>query len=204
LRGTLGCDRSAIRRLELLVQMLGEENIAQNLVSAASLPDVWVRHIADSAQLLTVPRETSSSWLDLGSGAGFPGLVIAALDPGIPVTLVENRARRIAWLRKAADALGLGNVNIAGQRLEVLPTAAAGVISARAFAPLPRLIVLSARFSTSQTTWLLPKGRNVAIELAQMSKSIQTMFHVERSLTDSDAFVLIGRGRIDPDGRTAS
>ena len=75
LRGLPECDDVAMERLERLVALLAEENARQNLVSAVSLSEVWVRHIADSAQLLAhVPRETSSPWLDLGTGAGFPGL----------------------------------------------------------------------------------------------------------------------------------
>ena len=76
------CDAAAFERLELLVALLREENQRQNLVSAASMDHIWVRHVADSAQLLShVPRETGEPWLDLGTGAGFPGLVIAALRP---------------------------------------------------------------------------------------------------------------------------
>ena len=101
-------DAAAAERLDLLVRLLAEENQVQNLVSAASLDEVWRRHIADSAQLLThVPRETGSPWLDLGTGAGFPGLVIAALRPEVEVLLVESRARRIDWLERARIALGL-------------------------------------------------------------------------------------------------
>ena len=85
LRSLPECDDAAMARLEQLVALLIEENARQNLVSAASLDSVWQRHIADSAQLLPhVPRETSSPWLDLGTGAGFPGLVIAALRRSAP------------------------------------------------------------------------------------------------------------------------
>ena len=195
LRETLGCDEQAMARLERLVDLLREENAAQNLVSTRSLEEVWVRHIADSAQLLPVPRGTSMPWLDLGTGAGFPGLVIAALDRSREIILVESRTKRVDWLLRAASALSLDNVRVEGRRLEVVPTVAAGVISARAFAPLARLVALSARFSTSDTIWLLPKGRNGAIELAQMPKPIREMFHVEPSLTGRDSVVLVGRGR---------
>ena len=194
LRDTLHCDARAMARLERMVDLLREENAAQNLVSARSLDEVWVRHVADSAQLLSVSRGTSAPWLDLGSGAGFPGLVIAALDPTREVVLVDSRTKRADWLQRAKTALELDNVRVEGTRLELLPTISAGVISARAFAPLPRLIAISARFSTPETTWLLPKGRNGAIELAQMPKSTQEMFHVEPSLTDPDAVILVGHG----------
>ena len=186
-------DRAAAERLALLVTMLAEENARQNLVAAASLESVWQRHIVDSAQLLThVPRETSSPWLDLGTGAGFPGLVIAALRPEVEVIMVESRARRIEWLERARLALGLDKARIEGKRLELVETVPVRVISARAFAPLDKLIALSARFSTSDTLWLLPKGRSARQELESL-KGWQHMFHVEQSLTDPEAGLIIGK-----------
>ena len=185
------CDEAAMVRLEKLVELLADENQRQNLVSATSLDEVWRRHIADSAQLLTyVPRGTSP-WLDLGTGAGFPGLVIAALRPDCEVLLVESRKRRIEWLERVASDLGLTRVTIHGSRLEDVPTRNVAAISARAFAPLDRLLDLSARFSTSDTTWLLPKGRSAQQELA-MLRGWNHMFHVEQSLTDPDAGVIVG------------
>ncbi len=183
----------AAERLEKLVALLVEESGRQNLVSASSLGSVWPRHIADSAQLLSfVPRETSSPWLDLGTGAGFPGLVIAALRPECEVLMVESRGRRAAWLETARIALGLDCAKIIATRLELLPTRKACVISARAFAPLPKLLELSARFSTADTIWLLPKGRSAPQELLGLT-GWDHVFHVERSLTDPEAGVIVGR-----------
>ncbi len=187
------CDAAAMGRLETLTRLLVEENVRQNLVSAASLDHVWQRHIADSGQLLAhVPRETAGVWLDLGTGAGFPGLVIAALRPNLRVVMVESRARRVAWLERACAALDLGNAEVKGSRLEQVDTFPAGIISARAFAPLDRLIALSARFSTSDTVWLLPKGRSARQELDMLRGWTHT-FHVEQSLTDPEAGVIVGR-----------
>jgi 16S rRNA (guanine527-N7)-methyltransferase len=192
LRDLAEWDDDAAERLERLVALLAAENAQQNLVSAASLGAVWVRHIADSAQLLRhVPRGTSP-WLDLGTGAGFPGLVIASLRPECAVILVESRKRRIAWLESVSAALGLDNVTVCGDRLEDVPTQRVAAISARAFAPLDRLLDLSARFSTSDTLWLLPKGRSAQQELDMLSGWTH-MFHVEQSLTDIDAGVIVGR-----------
>jgi 16S rRNA (guanine527-N7)-methyltransferase len=185
------CDGAAMARLERLVVLLTQENQRQNLVSAASLDEIWRRHIADSAQLLTcVPRGTSP-WLDLGTGAGFPGLVIAAMRPECEMLLVESRKRRIEWLQAAVRELCLTRIEVHGARLEDVPTRNAAVISARAFAPLDRLLELSARFSTSDTIWLLPKGRSAPQELA-MLRGWNHTFHVEQSLTDSDAGVIVG------------
>ncbi|QSR16845.1 16S rRNA (guanine(527)-N(7))-methyltransferase RsmG [Novosphingobium sp. KA1] len=185
-------DQAAQERLEILVRMLAEENTRQNLVSAASLDQVWLRHIVDSAQLLPhVPRGTSSPWMDLGTGAGFPGLVIAALRPECDVLMVESRARRIEWLDRARLAMGLDKARVLGQRLELVETREARVISARAFAPLEKLLTLSSRFSTSDTVWLLPKGRSAQQELDDLRKW-RHVFHVEQSLTDPQAGIIVG------------
>lgn len=185
-------DAAAEDRLELLVRLLAEENSRQNLVSAASLDQVWLRHIVDSAQLLPhVPRGTSSPWIDLGTGAGFPGLVIAALRPECEVLMVESRARRIEWLDRARLAMGLEKARVIGQRLELVETREARVISARAFAPLEKLLTLSSRFSTSDTVWLLPKGRSAQQELEDL-RNWRHVFHVEQSLTDPQAGIIVG------------
>lgn len=189
----LDADEIALDRLERLIALLREENTRQNLVSSASLDQIWLRHIVDSAQLLThVPRETSSPWLDLGTGAGFPGLIAAALRPECRVVMVESRSRRIEWLERVRVELGLDKAKVVGTRLELAEAFPAAVISARAFAPLDRLVALAERFSTSDTLWLLPKGRSAGQELESLRGWIHT-FHVEHSLTDSEAGVIVGR-----------
>ena len=186
-------DGVAEQRLERLVALLAEENRQQNLVSAASLSEVWRRHVVDSAQLLThVPRETCSPWIDLGTGAGFPGLVIAVLRPECRVMMVESRARRIEWLQRTCADLGLERAEVVGLPVERVPELKAAAISARAFAPLPRLLDLAARFSTSDTVWLLPKGRSAQQELDGLT-GWNHLFHVEQSLTDHEAGVIVGR-----------
>lgn len=186
-------DSLAAERLERLISLLVEENARQNLVSAASLGEVWRRHIADSAQLLThVPREASSPWIDLGTGAGFPGLVVAILRPDCDVHMIESRARRIEWLQRVSADLGLARAEVAGSPLERVGEMKAAAISARAFAPLPRLLDLSARFSTIDTVWLLPKGRSAQQELDSLA-GWNHLFHVEQSLTDCEAGVIVGR-----------
>jgi 16S rRNA (guanine527-N7)-methyltransferase len=187
------CDGEALFRLDRLVELLKAENKRQNLVSAGSLDSVWQRHIADSIQLLDyVPRGTAP-WLDLGTGAGFPGVVIAVARPASQVVLVESRKRRIEWLEGVVADLGLSRCRIEGARLEVVAPFASAVISARAFAPLDKTLALARRFSTSDTVWLLPKGRSAAQEVANLPKSLQTMFHVEQSVTDADSGIVVGR-----------
>lgn len=185
-------DAAAVDRIVLLIDRLKEENSRQNLVAAATIPVVWQRHIADSAQILAhVPRGTSP-WLDLGSGAGFPGLIISILRPEEEIILVESRAKRIDWLGRMVEELGLSQCRIEGQRLEQVETRPVATITARAFAPLRDIFSLSARFSTAHTCYVLPKGRSAAQELADAPKWIRQGFHVEQSLTDREAGIVIG------------
>ena len=195
LRDELGADAEAMKRLETLVALLVEENERQNLVARGTLSHAWQRHIVDSAQLLSVPRETvpDGSWLDLGTGAGFPGLVIAALQPSRRITLVDSRRLRTVWLMRVAETLGLSQVEVVLSRVEDLPDHRYAVISARAFAPLERLLALSARFSTSDTLWLLPKGAKARHELEELPQGWRNLFHVEQSLTDPGAGVIAGK-----------
>ena len=190
-------DAEGMARLDTFAALVLDENQHQNLIARATEPHIWQRHIADSAQLLeNVSRETlgpnaGGPWLDLGSGPGFPGLVIAALCPRIPVVLVESRARRVDFLNRAIEALGLPKCRVEGQRLERVVPFPARAISARAFAPLPKLLELSAPFSTRATVYVLPKGRSAAQELESLKPSIRAMFHVKHSLTDSDAGIIV-------------
>lgn len=188
-------DAAGMLRLEALSAALINENQRQNLISRPSEAQMWVRHIADSAQLLRfVPRETPSRpWLDLGTGAGFPGLVIAALRPEWKIVLVESRARRVEWLEHMVRELDLGNCRVEGRRLELVEHFKTSVISARAFAPLEKLLSLSAPFSTKATAYLLPKGRSAAQELQAMPRKIRGMFHVEQSLTDEEAGIIVSK-----------
>ena len=179
-------------RLDAFADLLRDENERQNLVSKASLEQLWLRHIADSAQLVRFAPLADASWVDLGSGAGFPGLVVAALHGG-PVTLVEERRLRADFLRRAADVLGV-QVGILAMKAERVPRRAFDVVSARAFAPLRRLLDLGTAFSTTNTLWLLPKGRNAAAELEALDASWQGDFRLEPSLTDPEAAIIVAEG----------
>ena len=190
-------DAEGMARLEAFAALVLAENQCQNLIAKATEPHIWQRHMADSAQLLeNVSRETLGAnaggpWLDLGSGPGFPGLVIAILCPNMPVVLVESRSRRVEFLESAVTALDLRKCRVEGQRLERITPFAARAISARAFAPLSKLLSLSAPFSTSTTRYVLPKGRSAAQELEVLKPSIRAMFHVKHSLTDPDAGIIV-------------
>ena len=181
--------RGTITRLDAFDRLLRSENERQNLVSAPSLASLWARHIVDSAQLLDLAKP--GSWVDLGSGAGFPGLVIAAVGER-EVTLVESRTKRIAFLRDAAEVLEISErVTIFPGRVETLSARAFAVISARAFAPLGRLLPVAHHLSSSETTWILPKGRSAEEELAEVSDSWQGTFRIVPSVTDPDAAIIV-------------
>ena len=183
-------------RLDRFAGLLVAENAVQNLIAASTVPTLWVRHLADSAQLLALDeREGRGLWIDLGSGPGLPGLVVAILSER-PMMLVESRKRRCDFLRAVAADLDLGHVAVVEAPLERVETLPAATISARAFAPLDRLIDLSARFSTESTRWLLPKGRNAVKELALLPQAWQSLFHVEQSRTDAESQILVGAGKI--------
>lgn len=192
LHDNLDVSRETWERLEAFVAFLQREAQQQNLISAATIGHIWSRHIVDSAQLLRFAPE-SGAWLDLGSGAGFPGIVVALLSPR-PVTLVESRGRRIDYLNRATRLLDLeGRTTVAGMPVERLETAPYSVISARAFAPLPKLLDLSQRFSTQKTLWLLPKGKNAVKELHEAHGRWELDMTVEPSVTDDEAGILVGR-----------
>lgn len=191
-RSRFDVSRETMARLDSFAALLREENERQNLVSRTSLDQLWLRHIADSAQLLRFAPSPQASWVDLGTGAGFPGLIVALLHGG-PVTLVEERRRRADFLRRAAQALGIAP-EILGCRAERVTGRQFDVISARAFAPLQRLLELGTAFSTTNSVWVLPKGRNAQSELEALDASWQGEFGLEPSLTDPHAQIIVARG----------
>ena len=188
----LRVSRETMTRFEAFADLLRQENERQNLVSRGSLEHLWVRHIADSAQLCLHAPSSSGSWLDLGSGAGFPGLIVAALHKG-PVTLVESRKLRVQFLQQAAQVLQV-EVRIIGDRLERVPAQAFDLISARAFASSAATWQLSHRFSTTTTRWILPKGASAQSELEAARASWHGDFRLVPSLTDPDASIIIAEG----------
>jgi 16S rRNA (guanine527-N7)-methyltransferase len=193
-KARLDVSRETLDRLETFVEYLRSENEHQNLVSRGTLSDVWSRHILDSAQLLRFAPFPEATWLDLGTGAGFPGLIVALMHPG-PVTLVEERKKRAQFLADAAKILGIGErLAIHCTRIERFESQPFDVISARAFAPLDRLLELSHSFSTAKTRWILPKGRNAASELVAAEASWHGEFRLEQSLTDADAQIIVAAG----------
>lgn len=183
--------RETFEKLDAYVRLLKVENERQNLVSAATLVQIWERHIADSAQLVRFEPLAGASWVDIGSGAGLPGIVIACLVDG-PVTMVEPRRLRADFLHKVVESLKLEAVVFCGKAERV--GGSFDVITARAVAALPRLFEISDHLSTGKTVWAFPKGRSARSELAETKRTWQGRFHVERSVTDADSFIVVATG----------
>lgn len=185
--------RETVGRLDAYAGILQASANAQNLIARSTLDQIWERHILDSAQLVRLQPKVKSSWLDIGSGAGLPGLVVAILVDG-PVTLVEPRRLRADFLRGAVDILGLAaRVRIEHAKVERI-SGTFDVITARAVASLSRLLEISAHLSTKKTLWALPKGRSALTELAEAQRAWQGMFHVEQSVTDEDSYIVVASG----------
>jgi 16S rRNA (guanine527-N7)-methyltransferase len=183
--------RETFDRLQAYVALLEQENVRQNLISASTLDIIWDRHILDSAQLVRFEPRSWASWIDIGSGAGLPGIVIACLVEG-PVTLVEPRRLRAEFLHNAAESLRL-RATVLGAKAERVG-GVFDVITARAVAPLSRLLEISRHLSTGKTVWALPRGRSAQSELVDARRSWQGRFHVEPSVTDADSFIIVGTG----------
>jgi 16S rRNA (guanine527-N7)-methyltransferase len=179
--------------LEHIARLVIAESGQQNLIAGSTIPDIWVRHLVDSAQLIPLADEAPGVWLDIGSGAGFPGLVVAALTDR-QVCLVEPRKRRAAFLSDAATALGLNKrVAVLASRIEGVQETAC-VISARAVAALPALLDAALHCSNSGTVWLLPKGQSAHEEVANAKRAWHGVFHVEQSITNPVSQIVVARG----------
>jgi len=186
-------ERFGVSRETLLASLIDQvriESREQNLVSPSTLETMWSRHVVDSAQLLQFAVARDEPWLDIGTGAGFPGLVIACLRDA-PITLCEPRRRRAAFLQGAAERLGIGDrVTVACCRAERL-TGCWPIVSARAVAALDALFDAASAVADRKTIWLLPKGRSAREEVAIARKTWHGSFHVEHSITDPESHIVI-------------
>lgn len=192
--------RETWEKLDSYVEMLLSAMDQQNLIAESTRDHVWARHIADSAQLLTLANSASDGlWVDLGSGAGLPAIVIAILSDR-PVLMIESRRKRIDFLNGVIDRIGIKNAQVHGGRVEGASSEVAAVISARAYAPLERLFPSALHLSDKRTLWVLPKGRNAQNELEAARSSWQGVFHVERSITDPESAIIIAQS-VAPRGK---
>lgn len=165
----LDVSRETFERLELHVERLKKWNKAINLVSPGSLTDAWARHVLDSAQLIPLLKQDATDWFDLGSGAGFPGIVIAIMAmermPGLTVTLIESDRRKAVFLREVIRETGCRAIVEAG-RVES-QTRQADIISARGFARLPIILSMARPILKPAGFLLLHKGAQHEAELTE-------------------------------------
>lgn len=169
----LSVSRETFSALEEFAELVRRWNPAINLVSKSTIPDLWTRHIVDSAQLFSHAPPDAKLWLDIGSGGGFPGIVVAVLakelHPQLKVALVESDLRKATFLREACRTLSL-NAHVHSARIESLPPAHADVLSARALAPLPALLGYAEHLNTAGIA-LFPKGAQYESELSEARKT---------------------------------
>lgn len=184
--------RETLARFERYDATLLDWSTRHNLVARSTLPDRWRRHFLDSAQLASLLPPETKTIVDLGSGAGFPGLVLAALtaERGVKVFLIESTAKKAAFLAAAAEAMGLSNVTIINQRIENTHISPPDVITARALASLETLLELAEPLAGSATRCLFLKGQDVDSELTAATKSWNIEATRHRSQTAEDATIL--------------
>jgi 16S rRNA (guanine527-N7)-methyltransferase len=189
--------RETWQRLEQLVDLLLEWQRTRNLVASSTIPQVWTRHVADSLQLLAL-APGARRWIDLGAGGGFPGLVIAcalAGEEGAEVHLVESVQKKAAFLRAAAAELSLPAIVHATRIEDFVPATAErfDVVTARALAPLDRLIGYAIPLLKRGAVGLFPKGQDVGAELTLASKSWNIEAELVPSKTDPQARIVLVR-----------
>jgi len=178
-------------QFEALVYTLGRWQKAINLVGKATLAEVWTRHILDSAQLLPLIPKDARTLVDLGSGGGFPGLVLAALRPDLGITLIESDARKGAFLGEAGRRMGLKNLpKVIVSRIEAAPAVKADIVTARALAPLAQLLAWASPHRSDTAICLFHKGKGWQAELTEAMTDWDIQSQSFSSVTDRDAVLL--------------
>jgi 16S rRNA (guanine527-N7)-methyltransferase len=193
--------RETLDRLTAYHGLLDKWGARINLVSRGTLSEAWVRHFHDSAQLLDPMPSDARIWVDLGSGAGFPGLVIAILAaerfPDLAVRLIESDQRKAAFLRAVLRETGV-TADVVAERIESAISCGADVLSARALAPLPVLLDMALRHLAPSGVALFPKGVRYRQELAEALETFTFDCEEYASETDAEAVILKigGIGRV--------
>jgi 16S rRNA (guanine527-N7)-methyltransferase len=194
----ISVSRETAARLDRLVELLLEWQQRMNLIASSTIPIIWSRHVADSLQLLALAPK-ARIWADLGSGAGFPGLVLAcalAEGGGARVHLVENNSKRAAFLREAVrvtDAPAKVHALKLGDFVKNSPEPI-DVVTARALAPLPKLLAMAYPLLKKGAVGLFPKGQDVAAELTAAAKCWKVQLSLIQSLTNARGQIVVVRG----------
>lgn len=177
-----------VLKLERFVAMLREESERQSLIARSTFDKIWSRHIVNSAQLVVVGSHRGA-WLDIGSGGGLPGIVIAILRDA-PITLCEPRRKRADFLAEAASALGLQLASVEQAKVQSLAPSFA-VISARAVSTVDDIFDWTASIVSRETAYLLQRGKNWKEDVAVAQQRWHGAFHVEPSITDPTAAIVV-------------
>ena len=184
--------RETLDRLKAMDRVLIDWSDRHNLIARSTLPDRWERHYLDSAQIAALLPPDVKTIADLGSGAGFPGLVLAAmLAPSANVMLIESTGKKAAFLREAAVAMGLKNVTVIPERIEAVKLSPKpDIVTARALASLAKLLGYAHEIGGETTKYFFPKGQDVERELAEASIYWQMTVKRHNSLTSPSGTIL--------------
>ncbi|QKR99104.1 16S rRNA (guanine(527)-N(7))-methyltransferase RsmG [Sphingomonas sp. CL5.1] len=182
--------QEATARVAHFADQVARESEYQNLIARSTLDSIWSRHILDSAQLIPLAGKVDAAtrWLDIGSGAGFPGVVVALLTPA-QVTLVEPRRRRVDFLSETLT--NTPNATVLLAKVEAISVEPQQIISARAVAPVLELLRATRHLADISTRYILPRGRSAHAELESARRGWHGLFHVEPSITDAESGILI-------------
>ena len=193
----LNVSRETFLRLKEYEKLLFKWNAKINLVSRSTLDNFWNRHVLDSAQFLSSVGEKAGKWVDLGSGGGLPGLVVAILSVEIePVNnlfLVEADVRKAVFLKTVCRELGL-KVEVYNNRIEELPPISANIVSARALAPLKTLCLYAKNHLEKDGVAVFAKGENWKSELLEAQKKWIFSYEAVKSTLHEGSVVLVLRG----------
>ncbi len=166
------------------------ENDQQNLISPSTIGTIWSRHAVDSAQLIPLADRADGQWIDIGTGGGFPGMIVAIAWPG-RVALVEPARSGAEFLQECVDGLGMGDrVTVHAAKIEAVPLQA-DIISARAVATVENLLRAAVHCGKQETRWLLPRGRLDEREIKTLKRQWRFVFHVEHSITSAESSIVI-------------
>jgi len=185
--------RETMDRLMAMDAVLLDWSSRHNLIARSTIDDRWRRHYLDCAQLIALLPAAKTHIVDLGSGAGFPGLVIAAVlaDDNVSITMIESTGKKAAFLSAAIEAMGLSNAKVIPARIESvkLPNAP-DIVTARALAQLDKLLVYAHGIGSKNTKYFLPKGQDVEGELTAAAKSWHMTVIRHPSITNPNATIL--------------
>lgn len=182
--------QETIHNLSTYEDLLIEWNQKFNLIAASTVPQIWTRHFADSAQLAKFIPPQAKSLADMGSGAGFPGLVLAIMRPDLEVIVIEATGKKADFLQTVVDKLKL-NVKVRRERVEAIKDLRADVVTARAMTALPDLLKYASQLVHKDTVCIFPKGKNAAEELTQAQKYWTFDVVTHPSQSDDSGTVLV-------------